>query len=103
MAEKRFHAADIARIDWHWADAHKNDHEVISVAAQLHTAKQLDRVVLLLQALNNKLDSLGNDGIHHLIRIAAKEHRKREQLRKVKAANKRRATMAKKRAAQVAA
>lgn len=69
--------------------------EQLQAAASVEIAHQL-------RLINQKLDSLGNDGIHLLIRLATAEARARDNARREKIRRKRRRTLAAKKKAQVA-
>lgn len=63
------------------------------------TATQTERCARLLESILNRLDTLGRDGIHDLVRLEATRVRKLERARKKRAAARRRATIARKKLA----
>lgn len=62
------------------------------IAAQVVAAKELRKANHTLMQLLNRLDNLGNDGIHTVITHHAAKIRKVERLRRQRMAAKRRAT-----------
>lgn len=87
----------LVNFDWTFStEATYWSHEQIQSAATLETAKAARRAAEALESINRKLDSLGLDGLHEVIRAQAR--RDREQ-RKQLLARRRRARVAAKRKA----
>jgi hypothetical protein len=101
MAKQSTSIKDIARTAWSFStSAEQFSLEQINVAANLHAAQQAERAANLLQSILSRLDALGRDGIHDLIRLEATRARKADRLKKARAAAKRRRTIAARKAGQ---
>jgi hypothetical protein len=90
---------DIARTDWTFSTDDQFTYTQIQTAAMLHAAQQAERAANILYQILGRLDSLGNDGLHEILRHERTRIRKSERLRKAKIAAKRRRTIAAKKAA----
>lgn len=73
--------------------------EIIQAAGSVVTARRLSGVIHLLQGITTRLDQLGTEGLHFLIRTQTRKVRKTEAMRRGKIAAKRRRTLAAKQAA----
>lgn len=47
----KYNAADIVRTSWAWDEGRHNQTDVIALSAQLHTARQLERIANTLDRL----------------------------------------------------
>lgn len=69
-------------------------YDQIHASAAVVGAKELRKIALTLGQILNRLDNLGNDGIHVVIKHEAAQIRKRDLLRRQRLAAKRRAARA---------
>lgn len=82
----RYSSGEIAANNWIFpTDANGNiPNDWIHMAAQLATAERLERCANLLQSILSRVDSLGADGIHEVIREAKVTAREREARRRAR-------------------
>jgi glutamate-1-semialdehyde aminotransferase len=90
----------IAGYNWSFDTAFDSySYEAIATAAALETLKTLKRTNILLEQLRGRMDSLGIDGLHEILRHERDRIRRAKRLRQAKIAAKRRRTIAAKKAA----
>jgi hypothetical protein len=75
---------DLAYIDWNWDSQEDGtwSFSTISAAGVAETARRLGETNRLLSLLLDRMDSLGRDGLHKILREHAKRIRKAEQRRR---------------------
>ena len=78
--------SDLATTDWEWdSDADGRwPYETIRTACIAETARQSIIVAGLLRSILNRLDALGVDGLHYLLRDETARRRKAERQRRMK-------------------
>lgn len=94
MARKN--AQEIVATEWQLDDTVQWH---INLGVAVDTARSARRIANALEGLNTLLRSIGDDGIHYVVRAAAKRERKKISLARAKASAKRRDTLAAKRVA----
>ena len=90
----------LVREDWIWPsnDDGSWSQSLLTAAGAAESARLLGNIHGTLRAILARLDQLGSDGLHELIRHETKRVRKSNSLRKARIAAKRRRTIAAKRA-----
>lgn len=79
---KKFSAQEIVNINWIWDEVVHSNSGSIALATQIHSARQLERIANAMTGLNSRLDSLGADGLHRLIKVATQVMERRKPRRK---------------------
>jgi hypothetical protein len=94
--------SSIVRDDWYWTSNPDGSWPVgvITAAGAAESARLLGKIHGTLKSILIRLDLLGSDGIHELIRHETRRVRNSERLRKGRIAAKRRRTIAAKKGAK---